>query len=96
MLVSMNSESYGLYIPRELASKSAAILYSISMATKSHLKGATFVDLKKAQKIFDFIVTNVNLPDTRDGVQNNLLDKCSVMLETLNDVAKSKMTEQPT
>ena len=55
----MSNDVCGLFIPRELESNSAALLYSINMATKKNKDDSLSVDLKKAGKIYKFIKENV-------------------------------------
>ena len=84
MLVSMN-EFCGLYLPREIESKSAALLYSMELASRRTEKGVVIVDTKKAQKLYDFIKANVELPDVKTNPEGPLLQKCSKVLDTVSE-----------
>lgn len=86
----MNEGLCGLYLPREVESKSAALLYAMDLASKRTEKGATIVDTKKAQKIYNFIKSNVDLPDTRVHPENALLTKCETVLDAVGEVLKGK------
>lgn len=54
-----------------LDSKGSAIYFAIVMSSSFSEKSRTrSVDYKKAQKLFDFICSNVNLPDVKsDGIE---------------------------
>lgn len=74
----------GLYLPREIESKSAALLYSINMATKKNKDDSLSVDLKKAGKIYKFIKENVTLPELQSDHVTDFYQKETELLETLN------------
>lgn len=76
----------GLYLPREVESKSAALLYSMELATRRTKNGVAIVDTKKAQKIYDFIVANIELPNVKVHPETPLLEKCSEVLDTISEV----------
>ena len=80
----MNEGICGLYIPREIESKSAALLYSIELATTRTEKG-TEVDTRKAKRIFRFIKANVNLPDVKQDTQEEMLSVCTKLLDRLDE-----------
>ena len=89
MLVSMN-EICGLYLPSEIGSKSAALLYSVELASRRTEKGVVIVDTKKAQKLYDFIKSNVELPDVKANPEAPLLQKCTEVLDTLSEALTSR------
>lgn len=76
----------GLYLPREVESKSAALLYSMDLASRRTEKGSVIVDTKKAQKLYDFIKSNIELPDVKANPETPVLEKCSEVLNTINEV----------
>lgn len=77
------NEFCGLYLPREIESKSAALLHSMELASRRTEKGVVIVDTKKAQKLYDFIKSNVELPDVKANPEGPLLQKCSKVLDTI-------------
>ena len=83
MLVSMSNDVCGLFIPREIESNSAALLYSINMAAKTNKNGTLSVDFKKADKMFKFIKQNVALPDLKQDKPDPFLQKSTEALEIL-------------
>lgn len=93
------NELCGLYLPkREIESKSAALLHAMDLASRRTAKGVVVVDTKKAQKLYDFIKSNVELPDVKVAPETPVLTKCSEMLDTLNealglDIKKKKTVE---
>lgn len=90
LTVSSMDEFCGLYLPREVESKSAALLYSLDLASRRTSKGVVIVDTKKAQKLYDFIKSNVELPDIKAHPEGPLLAKCSEVLDTVGEVLKEK------
>ena len=80
----MSNDVCGLFIPRELESNSAALLYSINMATKKNKDGSLSVDLKKADKMYKFIKQSVTLPDLKPDHITDFYQKETELLETLN------------
>lgn len=88
MLVSMSNDVCGLFIPRELESNSAALLYSINMATKKNKDDSLSVDLKKASKIYKFIKESVTLPDLKPDRAADFYQKSTEMLDALNEHLK--------
>lgn len=80
----MSSDVCGLFIPRELESNSAALLYSINMATKKNKDDSLSVDLKKAGKIYKFIKENVTLPELKPDHTTDFYQKEIELFETLN------------
>ena len=83
MFVSMSNDVCGLFIPREIESNSAALLYSINMAAKTNKNGTLSVDFKKADKMFKFIKQNVALPDLKQDKPDPFLQKSTEALEIL-------------
>lgn len=75
-----------MYLPREIETKSAALVYSIELATKRTDKGTAIIDYKKAQKNFDFINSNLSLPEVKVNPEGPLLAKCSQVLDTISEV----------
>lgn len=73
----------GLYLPREIESKSAALLHAMGLASRRTEKGVVIVDTKKAQKLYDFIKKNVDLPDVKANSEEPILKKCSAVLDTI-------------
>ncbi len=73
----------GLYLPREIESKSAALLHAMDLASRRTEKGVVIVDTKKAQKLYDFITKNVDLPDVKTNPEEPFLKKCSAVLDTI-------------
>ena len=74
----------GLYLPREIESKSAALLHAMGLASRRTEKGVVIVDTKKAQKLYDFIKSNVELPEVKANPEEPLLQKCTSVLDTLS------------
>lgn len=81
-LVSMDG-IYGLYLPREIESKSAALLHAMDLASRRTEKGVVIVDTKKAQKLYNFILSNLSLPDVKTNPEEPFLKKCSAVLDTI-------------
>ena len=79
----------GLYLPREIESKSAALLHAMGLASRRTEKGVVIVDTKKAQKLYDFIKKNVDLPDVKTNPEEPFLKKCSAVLDTINETLGS-------
>ena len=73
----------GLYLPREIESKSAALLHAMDLASRRTEKGVVIVDTKKAQKLYNFITSNVELPDVKANSEEPILKKCSALLDTI-------------
>lgn len=86
----MSNDVCGLFIPRELESNSAALLHAMDLASRRTEKGVVIVDTKKAQKLYDFIKANVELPDVKANPEGPLLAKCAEVLETVGEVLKEK------
>ena len=80
----------GLYLPREIESKSAALLHAMELASRRSEKGVVIVDTKKAQKLYDFIKSNVELPDVKVHPEGPLLAKCTEVLDAVGEVLKEK------
>ena len=74
----------GLYLPREIESKSAALLHAMDLASRRTEKGVVIVDTKKAQKLYDFITKNVDLPDVKTNPEEPFLKKCSAVLDSIS------------
>ena len=79
----------GLYLPREIESKSAALLHAMGLASRRTEKGVVIVDTKKAQKLYDFIKKNVDLPDVKTNPEESFLKKCSAVLNTISETLGS-------
>ena len=79
----------GLYLPREIESKSAALLHAMGLASRRTEKGVVIVDTKKAQKLYNFIKKNVDLPDVKTNPEEPILKKCSAVLDTICEVLGS-------
>jgi hypothetical protein len=82
MLVRMDGMC-GLYLPREIESKSAALLHAMGLASRRTEKGVVIVDTKKAQKLYDFILSNLSLPEVKANPEEPILKKCSAVLDTI-------------
>lgn len=72
-----------LYLPREIESKSAALLHAMDLASRRTEKGTVIVDTKKAQKLYDFILSNVELPEVKSRPDEAILQKCSEALDAI-------------
>ena len=79
----MSNDVCGLFIPREIESNSAALLYSINMAAKTTKNGTLSVDFKKADKMFKFIKQNVSLPELKQDKPDPFLQKSTEALDVL-------------
>jgi hypothetical protein len=77
------NELCGLCLPREIESKSAALLHAMGLASRRTEKGVVIVDTKKAQKLYNFITSNVELPDVKANSEEPILKKCSKVLDTI-------------
>lgn len=63
------SYALGCY-PAAIDSKGSAISFAILMSCYDGMNGIRKINYKKAQKIFDFICSNVRLPDVKtDGME---------------------------
>lgn len=68
----------------QLETKGAAVALALMMATRyCEAKGGSRTNYKKAQKIYDFIVGNVNLPDVKASEMAQLEPMVRSMLEEL-------------
>lgn len=74
----------GLYLPREIESKSAALLHAMDLASRRTEKGVVIVDTKKAQKLYDFILSNLSLPEVKTKPEEPLLQKCASLLDSIS------------
>lgn len=82
MLVSMDGIC-GLCLSREIESKSAALLHAMDLASRRTEKGVVIVDTKKAQKLYDFILSNLSLPEVKANPEEPILKKCSAILDKI-------------
>ena len=55
----------------------------MGLASRRTEKGVVIVDTKKAQKLYDFITSNVELPDVKANPEEPVLKKCSAVLDTI-------------
>lgn len=55
----------------------------MDLASRRTEKGVAIVDTKKAQKLYNFIKANVELPDVKANREEPLLKKCSAVLDTI-------------
>lgn len=78
----MDSAVCGLYVPNQLESKSSALLFALN-ASCTITKGHAVFDLKKAQRVFDFIKSNVELPDVKKDSIGELGEACDKMRELI-------------
>ena len=75
----------------QLETKGAAIALALMMATDyCETKNTKRINYKKAQKIFDFICRNVNLPD----VKEDPMDGLNAQLGGLMGVLEKTMAEK--
>lgn len=91
MLVSM--ESYGIYGAQEIVSKAHAIAYVMQYCCiwNEKTKRASF-DLKKAQKLLDFINKNAELPEVKKDPTQSLADMYETMMPILKKLAEKNLT----
>lgn len=84
----MSSGLYGSNDSR-LSSKAGAMEFSIVMNTTQDERGRTKVDYEEAKKLFDFICSNVTLPDVERDSAESLSDSYVKLMEMLiNEVAR--------
>lgn len=78
-------------------SKASVIPYVIGLCTSYNEKNNTrSVDVVKAQKIFDFITKNVNLPDVAKEPCSDVMEKLEPTLEGLLKTLESKLQSMET
>lgn len=84
--------SLGCSVAAPIDSKGSAISFSIVMSSSfSEKNGMRRVDFKKAQKLFDFICSNVNLPDVKpDG-----MEQAGAMINTVIENLKTQKAGTP-
>lgn len=80
--------------PRQLESKSAALLYALSVATKYNDKGGNEINYKKAQKVFEFINANVELPDLKQDPNIDIAKGYGRIAEVLEKVIEKETKKQ--
>lgn len=81
-LVSMGSSFYGSNDTR-FSSKAGALEFAIVMNTVGDENGRAKVDYKEAKKLFDFICSNVSLPDVPRDSSDGISEVYSKMMEYL-------------
>lgn len=55
----------------------------MDLASRRTEKGVVIVDTKKAQKLYDFILSNLSLPEVKANLEEPVLKKCSAVLDTI-------------
>lgn len=93
MLVSMNSYVNSICgaIAPNIGSKAEAIAFAVQMSTYWNDKeNKNELDMKKAQHIYDFFVTNVNLPDVRKEYKEEMLNTITPLLGILTSSIEKK------
>ena len=78
----MSSGLYGSNDSR-LSSKAGAMEFSIVMNTTQDEGGRTRVDYEEAKKLFDFICSNVTLPDVERDSAESLSECYTKIMEML-------------
>lgn len=67
-----------------MASKAQAITFALNLCSSYNEKtGVKRIDIKRAKKVFDFIITNVDLPDVPKTTHENIMDYIAPMLISL-------------
>ena len=75
----------------EFSSKSFALYYAMNLASYIDRKSQrNKVDLKKAQKIYDFILSNLDLPITSKSTSESMCEMYNTLIETLKESLEKK------
>ena len=75
----------------EYSSRAFALAYAMNLATYTDRKSQrNKVDLKKARKIYDFILSNLDLPLVSKTNSDNLCDMYQTLLETVKGLGEAK------
>lgn len=93
MLVSMDAYGSGVcgVITPNINSKADAIAFAVQMSISWDSRTCRKrLDMKKAQKIYDFFVNNVNLPDIKKPYHEELFDTISPLLGLLSTAKEKK------
>lgn len=88
------SSTLGLcgHIGSQINSKASAVTYAIQLCTSYNEKSRTFsVDTKKAQKIFNFITQNVNLPDVSKDTYADIAEDLKPHMEGILKGLEAKL-----
>lgn len=75
----------------EFSSRSFALYYAMNLATHTDRKSQrNKVDFKKAQKIYDFILSNLDLPITSKSTSESMCEMYNTLIETLKESLEKK------
>lgn len=76
----------------QINSKASAVAYAIHLCTSFNEKSRTCsVDTKKAQKIYNFITANVQLPDVAKDTCAELMADCKPYLDSILKGLEAKL-----
>ena len=76
----------------QINSKASAVAYAIQLCTSYNEKSRTCsVDTKKAQRIFNFITQNVNLPDVSKDTYAEIAEEFKPYLERILKGLETKL-----
>lgn len=92
------SFAFGLSgINPQINSKASAVTYAIQLCTSFSAKSNTCsVDVKKAQRIFNFITQNVELPDVAKDAYAEVLEDFKPYIESILKGAEAKLQDKET
>ena len=75
----------------EFSSRAFALAYAMNLATYTDRKSQrNKVDFKKAQKIYDFIMSNLDLPITSKSTSESMCEMYQGLIETLKEMVETK------
>lgn len=81
----------------QINSKASAVTYAIQLCTSFSAKSNTCsVDVKKAQRIFNFITQNVNLPDVSKDAYAEVLEDFKPYIEGILKGVEAKLQDKET
>lgn len=76
----------------QLISKASAVIYAIQLCISYNEKSKTCsIDTKKAQKIFNFITQNVNLPDVAKDTYSEIAEDFKPYVENILKGLEAKL-----
>jgi hypothetical protein len=79
-------------IKPQINSKASAVTYAIQLCTSFSVKSNTCsVDVKKAQRIFNFITQNVELPDVAKDTYAEIAEDFKPYLESILKGLEAKL-----
>lgn len=82
---------YGIYGAQEIVSKAHAVAYVMQYCcTWSEKTKRCSFDLKKAQKLLDFINKNANLPEVKKDPTDNLAGIYDILIPLIKNLAEKK------